>query len=173
MAQFDFTESFEKIGKIFAKGLRETMLDQVDISGSQFARPAQSTLKARQTGKNKKSAIGRMHVTGNTANEAFTYEATKNGVKIKVSTKHHRGSSGSDKRSNPTYKQLIEWNSKGQPKLNPYVGGNAPLIFPTNKNEVLMMTREFEQAKKIFAKDAKEQMGKMADTKMKVVLNIG
>lgn len=166
MAQFKFRETFEKIGKIFAQGLSKRMKQQTGIDGQAYSSPEPSTLRARQRLKGKASSAStkRLVVTNELSNEAFSHTASDTGVKVFARNVSHR--------AGLSYQRLIEYNSKGQSLVNSDIK-NPPLVFPTDKNEVLMMQNEMELAKRLFAGEAKKQMRQMATLNLKVKLNIG
>jgi hypothetical protein len=166
LADFKFRESFEKIGKVFVQGLSKRMKQQTGVDGQTYSPPEESTLKARRRMKGKASSasVKRLVVTNELSNEAFAYVAGDIGVKVFARNVSHR--------NGLSYQRLIEYNSKGQSLVNSDIK-NPPLVFPTNKNEVMMMENEMEVAKRIFATDAKAQMRKMAVMNLKVKLNIG
>lgn len=202
MAQFDFTKTFDNIGKIFVQGIAERIRKQKGIDGASYSKVKPSTIKARlrsteKTAYSNRKTLGfgkksvtikahqreqasfnkslakklgkagtdnRLFVSGEFANEGFSYKAIPNGVKVFAEESQHEGG--------VTNAQILRWNSRGQPKLNRHIA-NPPLVFPTNKNEIMMMTNEWELARRAFQKDAKAQMKDMANMKMKVVLNIG
>ncbi len=166
MADFNFKETFDKIGKIFVQGLSKRMKQQTGIDGAPYSPPEKSTLRSRQylKGKTASGKTTRLWVTNELANEGFSHVPYAKGVKVFARNVSHK--------SGVSYERLIEYNSKGQSRVNTNIK-NPPLVFPINKNEVLLMTREYEEAKRIFDKDALKQMKAMAKVSLKVKLNIG
>jgi hypothetical protein len=110
------------------------------------------------------SSTKRLWVTGEFGNEAFGYKPTENGVKIFAREVSHK--------DGISYAQILRYNSRGQSKLNRHIK-IPPLVFPTDKNEIAMMSDQFTDAKRIFEKEANKQMREQLNTKMKVVLRIG
>lgn len=172
MAKFNFKKVFEDIGKIFVQGLSKRMKQQKGIDGGAYSSPAPSTLLSRRgkksgkTGKVLKSSgsTKRLVVTGELSNEGFGYSATDNGVKVFARPVSHS--------VGVSYDRLIEYNSKGQSKVNKNIK-NPPLVFPTNKSEVEMMQNEIKIARELFAREAKKQIQEMAKTNLKVQLRVG
>ena len=171
MATFKFKKVFEDIGKIFAQGLSKRMKQQKGIDGGAYSAPAPSTLLSRRrvkskTGKALKSSgsTKRLVVTGELSNEGFGYTPSDNGVKVFARPVSHS--------AGVSYDRLIEYNSRGQSKVNKYIK-NPPLVFPTNKGEVEMMQNEIKIARELFAREAKKQIQEMAKTNLKVQLRVG
>ena len=170
MAAFDFTATMDAIGKIFTRGLKRRIENQVGIDGAHYSYPKASTLKRRKVGKigTKRAAavnIKRLHVTRDTANRGFGHTPDSSGVTIFVSSGDHMS-------ANATYRDIIRWNSRGQPVVNPYIV-NPPLVFPTKEAEVNLMKAEMGEAGKKLHLDVVRQLREKGIVRAKVVLNIG
>lgn len=166
MAKFNFKDTFDKIGRIFVQGLSKRMKQQKGIDGQGYSAPEPSTLRERRSmnGKAASASTKRLVVTHELSNEGFGYKPSDLGVKIFArNVSHSEGIS---------YERLIEYNSKGQSRVNKNIK-SPPLVFPTNGNEVMMMENEMRLAKSIFEKEASKQMKDMAKMNLKVKLNIG
>jgi hypothetical protein len=70
------------------------------------------------------------------------------------------------------YSDLIDWNSRGQDGLNPFIK-RPPLVFPTTAEEVGLMKSEMDQAMRIFEKEASTQMDKATKLHISKVLYVG
>ena len=172
MAQFDFRDTFDKIGRIFVQGLSKRVKQQTGIDGSGYSKPAESTLRSRRAKKSAKTgkvltssaSTKRLWVTGEFGNEAFGYTPKANGVKVFVREVSHK--------LGISYAQILRHNSRGQRELNRNIA-SPPLVFPVNASEVMLMTDEMEKAKRIFAIEANKQLREKAKMNIKVQLKIG
>lgn len=164
--QFDFTKAFDQIGSYFRTGLSKRMKSQRGIDDNTYSSPEMSTLKARRSMKGKAASAStkRLVVTGELSGEAFDYKASATGVKIFARNVSHL--------SGVSYDRLIEYNSRGQSKVNRNIK-NPPLVFPTNKGEIELMMGEMEVARRLFATEAKRQMREKAVIRLKVALRVG
>lgn len=140
MAAFDFTATFDAIGRIFTRGLKRRIENQVDINGARYSPLKPSTLRKRKTRKNGTKNTKRLHVTRDTANRGFGHTPDSSGVTIFVSGEDHMS-------ANATYRDIIRWNSRGQPVVNPNII-DPPLVFPINPEEVKLMTKEMQEGAK-------------------------
>ena len=195
MATFDFLKTFDDIGRIFIRGLKRRIEQQVGIDGQGYSYPKPSTLKKRKAQKigtkffkgtrtkvtkgdfhtsvEEKDVysrglavnIKRLHVTRDTANRGFAHSPDSTGVTIFVSTADHKSAKA-------TYRDIIRWNSRGQPVVNPYIV-NPPLVFPVKDQEVLHMKEELDRAAKVFSLDLKKQLRDYGIVRAKTILNIG
>jgi hypothetical protein len=156
----DFKPILEKIGKIFVQGLSKRMKQQKGIDNNTYSSPAPSTLKARKSlkGKAASSSVKRLVVTNELSNNAFSFKAFKDRVAIYAREASHLGGI--------SYARIIEYNSKGQSRVNPKIV-NPPLVFPTNSAEVGMMDNEIKIARNIFAKEALAKLKEEAKMNIK------
>lgn len=172
--QFDFTQAFKVIGTQIVKGLRMRIINQKGLDGASYPSPTPATLAIRKqkTGKGGKAlkssgSTKRMYVTGDTANEAFSYLHTKTGVSVFALGFNHR--SGDVK-----YNEIIRDNSKGLPGLNTRIKEtNKPIIFPSKPDEIWMLKEEMANAKKILSAEASKQFNTQMKTNIKIKLNVG
>lgn len=183
----DFTEVMEKIGKIFVHGLSLRIKKQIGIDGAPYARPKASTLAARgiKTTKynifrgKKKAPLrkgtpsvmseDRLYVSHQLADEGFESEADRTSVQVFVSEKLHR-TVGNQKPVSMV--DIVKYNSKNQPELNPNVGASAPLVFPTTEEEIMLMTNEMEQADALFQMAADQKVEEATQLHLEVTLGM-
>ena len=98
------------------------------------------------------------------SSEGFGYNAKPDNVKIFARPVSHR--------EGVSYDRLIEYNSRGQARVNKRIA-NPPLVFPTNPSETMMMSNEFKVAKNIFREEANKQIKDAAKMNLKVILRVG
>lgn len=198
---FDFKVAFEKVGGLFTKRFRRSFETQTDLEGRAFAKPAPATLKQRARllqgstsqkklalwasqgetkGKNLKGKawkkgggpkavpITRLYVTHDLALRGFRFDARKEEVRLFVADDPHIPFYGTE----PRLSDIIRWNSKGQPKLNPRVGGKAPLVWPMTPKQVEEIQPEYKFAYAILERAAAEQMKSKLKFAAKLYLNI-
>jgi hypothetical protein len=202
MINFDFTETFRQIGQMFCTRFRQAIEQQVDLAGKAYARPALSTLKARErllagttlesrkrmfkalkltkgetlkgkgrTAKGSKhvsTPLTRMYVTHDTAIRGFQFEAQAKGVTVFVPDTPHIPVGG----KTTSLSKIIQYNSQGQPRLNPRVGGKAPLIFPANSEQLQAMP-EMKRAKMLFDAAVQKKLNELAKAKVVRQISIG
>jgi hypothetical protein len=174
LAKFNFTKAFEEIGKQFVKGLKDRIIHQKGLDGAGYPPPTPATLEIRKarTGKggSKLKSSGstkRMHVTGDTANQAFSYLAKPNGVSIFALSFMHR-------EGGITYREIIQDNGKGLGGTNPNIKeSNKPLLFPAKPDDISLMTKEMRLAKNLIADEASKQFKEMAKTNLKIMVQVG
>lgn len=187
MASFDFTEVLNRIGATFTKRFRRVIETQIDLDGRAFSPPAPSTLKARArlmqgTTSQKKLAgqkanktvagktlagtartkwnqrvksipLTRVYVTHDLALRGFRHTAFPSMLRVFVQDVAHKPFYG----KNPLLSDIVRWNSKGQPSLNPRVGVKAPNLFPASDLDVPKIQPEWGMAKDMFEREAVKQ----------------
>ena len=90
------------------------------------------------------------------------------GVKIFAKNALHR--------SGKRFSDILKYNSRGQDEVNPNIQ-NPPLVFPTNKSEILMLQDGnrpvMEKIRRDLEKEVLKQLKEMGEVSIKVKLNIG
>ena len=193
----DFTKTLSDIGKLFTVGFRQRIERQTGIDGGRYARPKMSTLKSRERllagttlasraalldkmgvkrgqtlrgtkrgAKHISTSIARLYVTHDLAVRGFRSESSPNMVRIFVSDAPHTPFYG----TNPTLRQIIQWNSRGQDENT---SSSSPLVFPTTRQEVMAIQPEFSRAGQMIKTEANRQIKDMAKMNLTIKVNIG
>jgi hypothetical protein len=179
---FDLTKAWFEVGKLYAREMSLGIQQQRGLDGSPYVPPKMSTLKARirtlgtktirgTKGKSKtqNSSLKRLYVTGDLAKRGFSFMAANDQVRVFATRVPHWGTYYD---SNPLLSDLIKWNSKGQPDLNPNVGSRAPLVFPTKPAEIGAM-ESTKYVNGILWREMDKQMRAAGTQNLKAQLNIG
>lgn len=146
---FDFTKTFEFMGKMFVRALKLGIRQQTGIDGTGYSPAAPSTARGRgiktfrnksesknaKTGKPKTFgarglSLKRLFVTGEFSSGAFNYIADKGSLTVFAPETMHRGGA--------TMADIVRYNSRGQARVNDKIK-NPPLVFPNNAAEIAMI----------------------------------
>ena len=146
---FDFTKTFDFIGKAFVRALALNVRQQRGIDGQGYSHVKPATAKKRgikmfrnksetinpRTGRAKTftapgMSLKRLFVTGEFSSGGFRHTPEKDGVDVFVPESDHKG--------NITMANIMRYNSRGQARVNPYIV-TPPLVFPNTAGEVALI----------------------------------
>jgi hypothetical protein len=108
--------------------------------------------------------VTRLLFSQDTANRGFESEASKDSVIVRVSMKKHMSM---EKKPSISYAEIIGHNSRGQDEVNLKINQPAPLVFPTTPQEVGMMEKEMDFARRLFDAEARRQMKEKMNLNLK------
>jgi len=197
---FDFTKTFDFIGRAFVRALSLNVRQQQGIDGNGYSFIAPSTGKSRRAKRTgtkflkgirtkrvkdfdesyevTKSvfsrglvvSLKRLFVTGEFAASGFNYSPDKNGVDVFVPESFHKGGA--------TMADIVRYNSRGQSRLNKNIKA-PPLVFPNNAGEVALIRDSttggsvLERGQKMLKDEIVKQMKEQGILVAKRELHIG